>query len=59
LVARDLKLEENSEISLLGYAESLTWRQEGGDVVIEMPRVRESQLTSDLAFAFRLVTVSE
>jgi alpha-L-fucosidase len=59
LVVRDLKLEENSEISLLGYAESLTWRQEGGDVVIEMPRVRESQLTSDLAFAFRLVTVSE
>lgn len=59
LVVRDVTLEENSEISLLGYAESLTWRQEGANLVIEMPRVRESQLPSALAFVFRMAGVIE
>jgi alpha-L-fucosidase len=59
LVVKDLKMEEDSEISLLGFAESLTWRQEGGDVVVTIPRIRESQLPSDLVFVFRMTNVKE
>lgn len=58
LVIKDVTADENSEISLLGYAEPLPWRQRGGDIVIDLPEIREGQLPSDLAFVFRITKVS-
>ena len=57
-VVRGVTLEKNGEISLLGYRETLAWRQSGGDVIIELPEIRQSQLPSDLAFVFRMTNVS-
>jgi len=57
-VVRGVTLEKNGEISLLGHGETLAWRQSGGDVIIELPEIRQSRLPSDLAFVFRMTNVS-
>jgi len=57
LILKDVGASEESEVSLLGLQKPLAWRQADGDVAVQLPDLRESQLPSDLAFVFRLTHV--
>ncbi len=58
LVLKDVVASGESEVSLLGFEAPLAWRQAGGDVVVQLPELRESQLPTDLAFVFRFTHAS-
>ena len=58
LTIEDVTASGRTEVSLLGYGKPLSWRQGGDDVVVQLPPVRADQLSSSLAFVFRLTNVN-
>ena len=57
LTLEDVATTAETEVSLLGHGEPVSWQQAGDDVVVQIPEIRADRLPSDLAFVFRLTDV--
>jgi len=55
LVVKDLRLPSNAKISLLGTDTKVSWRKQGGNVVIDVPRLNPSRIPCRFAWTFKVV----
>lgn len=54
LTVQDLRLPASAHVTLLGVDEPLEWRQDGGHVKIDMPRLNPSQMPCRFAWTFKI-----
>jgi alpha-L-fucosidase len=55
---RDLSLPKGARMELLDTQESLTWQQQGKDILIDMPLFDPNKITSQYAYAIKINNVS-
>ena len=54
LLVKDLSLPSKAKISLLGTDAKITWRQQEGNVVIDVPRLNPSKTPCSFAWTFKI-----
>ncbi len=54
LVVKDVTLSSSAKVEMLGYTKSLKWKQQGANVVIEVPFLTASEVPSKYAWTFKL-----
>lgn len=54
LVVKNAKVKAGSKISLLGFDNSLTWKQKGSDVIITVPALSASEVPCQYAWTFKM-----
>jgi len=54
LVVKDVKLSSRAKVEMLGYTKSLKWKQQGANVVIEVPVLTASEVPCQYAWTFKL-----
>ncbi len=54
LVIKDLQAASGARVTLLGYAQTIKWKQQGKDLVISVPNVRPGEMAVDYGFVFKV-----
>jgi len=54
LTLKDLRPAAGSVVTMLGVNRPLTWRQQGADIVVQMPSLSVDELPCRYAYAFRI-----
>jgi len=57
LVLKNITAATGAKVSLLGGEQNLTWKQEGANLVITMPKVNPSRMPSDFACTFKVSAI--
>ncbi|MFS4467811.1 alpha-L-fucosidase [Maribacter sp. 2210JD10-5] len=57
LIIKDLKLSNDSEITLLGMKDKLDWKQDGKNVEVIMPMTNPSKMPSKFASTFKITNI--
>jgi len=57
LVLKNVQAAEGAKVSFLGGEQDLKWKQDGANLVIEMPKVNPSRLPCDFAYTFKISAV--
>ena len=54
LVVKNVKLDAAAKVEMLGYNGVINWKQDGKNVVIEVPALTASEVPCDFAWTFKL-----
>jgi len=59
LVVKDVKLGSGAKVEMLGCNKSLKWKQQGSNVVIEVPALSASEVPCEFAWTFKMTRIQE
>lgn len=51
---KDLKISPNSKITLLGTDKKLSWKQQGEDLIVDIPKINRNDLAVDHAWVLKI-----
>jgi len=57
LTLKDVRSAQGTVVTMLGVAAPLKWKQQGANLVIEMPKLTVDQLPCKYAYAFKIASV--
>ena len=57
LIIEDIEISPESDVTMLGVAQPLSWRRSGRKVVIEVPTLSADELPCKYAYTFRITHV--